>query len=293
LTLSSVLIAPVLIFMALAEGPMSLVFGDVCGDGIGPCHCGDVVVTDTLLGGSDPVLRTRCPCDGLSVASGITLEIVGTIRAEAGNQCSGIRLADHAVVRTGRVTGFDIGVDAAGATGVRIWKLQVSDSGTWGILVEGDDNQVERNIVTRASTGIEVFGTGNEVRLNRTEDTDLFGMIATGHKNIVSRNLILRSGFDGLVILGERFTVDRNKSRANGGSGFSIDGARHSVSLNVAEVNQLDGFTVFAGGSTLTRNHSTGNVDFGILNIGDDNVYAKNLCILNGFVGSDPPGLCF
>src|SRR5262245_10446465 len=66
-----------------------------CGDAVGPCQCGDRVVTDTKLGGTDPVLRTTCPCDGLIVTSRVTLDIGGTLRGQ-GDTCSGIVLEGNA-----------------------------------------------------------------------------------------------------------------------------------------------------------------------------------------------------
>src|SRR5262245_32964219 len=78
-----------LVCFALGAGALSPVQADDCGSGVGPCHCGDRVVTNARLGGSDPVLRTVCPCDGLIVASGVTLEIRGTLTGES-DLCSGI-----------------------------------------------------------------------------------------------------------------------------------------------------------------------------------------------------------
>ena len=53
-----------------------------CGGGI-PCACGDhVAANHTLVSGVDPVTVTRCPGDGLTVGSGVTLDLGGT-RSEA------------------------------------------------------------------------------------------------------------------------------------------------------------------------------------------------------------------
>src|SRR5262249_60332800 len=98
---------------AQGVGALSSVQAADCGSGIGVCHCGDRVVTNARLNGSDPVLRTVCPCDGLIVASGVTLEIRGTITGES-DLCSGIVVeggATGVTVKTGRVTGFGLGVN--------------------------------------------------------------------------------------------------------------------------------------------------------------------------------------
>src|SRR5262249_28324449 len=84
-----------------------------CGEGVGACRCGDRVVPNSRLGGSDPVLTTTCPCDGLIVASGVSLQIGGTITGES-DACSGILIEGNATgvaVTDGRITGFGLGVD--------------------------------------------------------------------------------------------------------------------------------------------------------------------------------------
>src|SRR5262245_51055164 len=84
-----------------------------CGKNVDPCRCGDRVVTNTRLGGSDPVLTTTCPCDGLIVASGVSLEIGETITRE-NDACSEILIEGNATgvaVTDGRITGFGLGVD--------------------------------------------------------------------------------------------------------------------------------------------------------------------------------------
>ena len=83
LLLRALLITPALALIASAQGAVSPALGacqapgPACGDGIGvPCSCGDTVVTYTRLSGSDPVLQTPCPFDGLFV--------VGHDRIDAG-----------------------------------------------------------------------------------------------------------------------------------------------------------------------------------------------------------------
>ena len=63
-----------------------------CGDGVGPCSCGDTVRTDTTLDDTDPVTATVCPCDGLLVASGVELNLGGHTISGSG-VCVGVRSA--------------------------------------------------------------------------------------------------------------------------------------------------------------------------------------------------------
>src|SRR5262245_30684672 len=82
-------VSPALAQCVFAPGPP-------CGEGVGPCRCGDTVVKSTKLDRSDPVLQTPCPENGLAVASGVRLEVGGTVRAAAGNTCSGIMVLPNA-----------------------------------------------------------------------------------------------------------------------------------------------------------------------------------------------------
>jgi len=299
LLVRSLLLPSVLVLIAFGPGAVSPVLGADCGDGVAPCSCGDTVVTYTRLDGSDPVLRTPCPCDGLLVASDVTLKINGTIRGQAGNTCSGIRVlpgATDVVVTTGRIVGFDHGVEAEGVSQSRFSGLQIVNCADTGIEVEGDDNVIEGNVITGCgSEGIEVEGEGNLVSLNRTENGGGFGIVVDGEENVVSRNLSQRNAFDGIVVGGEENIVDRNRSKYNGLEGYFIDGEEHTVTLNIAEGNGTDGFTVFATESTFTRNRSDNNVDLGIFDAaggGTTNTYTDNRCTSNGAGPSNVPGAC-
>lgn len=212
----------------------------VCGDTSGPggtnipCRCGDIVTTNTRLNGSDPVLKTKCPCNGLIVAPGVTLHIGGTIMAGTDwNVCteafpSGIVLgpgATNVTITTGRIVGFEIGVRSDFDTGVthsRIERLQILDSVSWGMRLEGDGNTVESNVVMRTDSkaGIEMIGTGNRVCFNQAEYGS-FGIVIVGDDNTVCRNDALNNTpFDGIAICGRGNTVSQNRSEWNGGFGI-------------------------------------------------------------------------
>jgi hypothetical protein len=302
----------VLAFATLGLAAVSLAWGADCGEGVALCHCGDRVVTSTTLNGSHPVLKTPCPCDGLMVESGVRLTIAGTIRGQDGNACAGIRVVPGASgvgVQIGKIVGFDVGVDANGSSGVtwsRFSRLHVVNSGTWGMLVTGDDNVIEQNVVSGPDffAGIDVFGARNTVSLNRTEGGGLFGIVAGGHGNVVSRNHALRGEFTGVMIYGAQATAEGNQSAYNGGDAFLIAGDDHVVAQNVGHQNGLNGFTVFATLSAFDRNRSDYNGrpadGIGILDFtagggtgGTANTYTANRCTGNGLGDSSPLDLCF
>src|SRR5262245_19556536 len=268
-----------------------------CGEGVGACHCGDRVVTNTRLRGSDPVLRTACPCDGLIVASGVSLEIRGTITGES-DLCSGILLEGNATgvaVTNGRITGFGLGVDGDSlgpVSGNRFANLQIF-GGFGGFLLTGDANVVESNVVRGALvSGVLLIGDGNTVRLNRAEGAALFGLSVVGDANVISRNVALRNSGDGIALAGQNATVDLNRAEYNSGAGFVLEGTGLTVSRNIATSNALDGFAVGASASTLDRNRSDYNRLFGIEELGTANVYLNNRCSGNDLGASNPPGLC-
>jgi Right handed beta helix region len=293
--------------MILGHGSVTPAFGAPCGDGVGPCSCGDTVVTSSRLDGSDPVLKTPCPCDGLIVESGVTLVIGGTIRRGQSDACiglfpSGIILAPNAkdvTITTGRIVGFDIGVRSDFDTGVvrgRFTRLQILDSRLFGIRLDGDILYTWANVVKNASlrAAIEIFGNGNEVSLNRAEDS-AFGVVVNGINNVIARNLAVRNDFDGFTISGNNATVDRNRAQYNGGEGFFIEGVNHAVTLNIAEQNGTDGFTVFATESSFRRNRSDYDAIFGIFDFADGmttNMYIDNRCTGSGFFPTNVPGAC-
>lgn len=283
---------------AVGAGALSPIEAADCGSGVGPCHCGDRVITNARLGGSDPVLRNVCPCDGLIVASGVALEIRGTITGES-DLCSGIVVeggASGVTVRNGKIIGFGLGVngdDPAGpVSGSRFTDLQIR-GGFAGLLITGDANLIESNVVRDAFVaGILLIGDGNTVRLNRVEGSAIFGISAIGDENALSRNVAQRNSGDGIAFSGQNVTVDLNRSAYNGGAGFVVEGTGQTVSRNVATGNALEGFTVFAESSTLDHNRSDYNLLVGIDDAGTGNRYVDNRCTGNAEGASSPPGLC-
>jgi hypothetical protein len=282
---------------ALGTGAMDRARAADCGTGVGPCHCGDRVVADTRLGSSDPVLRGPCPCDGLGVASGVTLELRGTLAAES-DLCFGIRLEDNSsgvVVKNGRITGFGVGVYGdvmGGVSSSRFADLQIS-GGFLGVLLSGDANVVESTVVRDALVaGLLLLGDDNTARLNRVEGAAIFGLGAVGNGNAIARNLVQRNSGDGIALAGEHALVEGNRSTYNGGAGFVLEGAGHTASGNIAASNALDGFAVGASASTFARNRGDFNRLFGIAETGIDNTYVDNRCTGNDLGPSSPPGLC-
>jgi hypothetical protein len=302
----------VLTLITFAQGAVSPALGacgvpgpDTCG-GSDPCHCGDTVVASRNLDGSDPVLKTPCPDDGLYVASGVTLQISGTIRQQPGvshpiDNCSGIVVAPFAtkvVVKRGTIVGFNFGVEAGDSvTESQFSRLKLVDNSDIGIRLTsgGSKNVIEKNIITGSTfvAGIDVNdGVGNTVRLNNTEISGDGIRVQGGSDNIVSRNLSQRNKgglSSGFKIGGDSATVDSNTSTDNDTDGFTIGGTKHTVTHNIAARNanhgfstvDATGFLVDATDSTFKSNvskHNGGSAIFDPNFPGSNNKYPNNIC---------------
>src|SRR5262245_6357416 len=98
---------------SLAGSPVAL--AAPCGDTAGrngkdvACRCGDTVVTDTVLSARDPVTKKACPAGGLTVNSGLNLNLNGRIVSGTGTGV-GIRTDDETLIRNGTVRRFQTGV---------------------------------------------------------------------------------------------------------------------------------------------------------------------------------------
>jgi hypothetical protein len=125
-----------------------------CGDGVGPCRCGDTVVTNTTLNDTDPVTATVCPCDGLLVASGVELNLGGRTISGSG-VCIGVRIGPsgssfEASVGGGRITKFGTGVHSSVEGGyTRLHHLRVIENSGVGVSLSEVGSVIEDCIVSR------------------------------------------------------------------------------------------------------------------------------------------------
>jgi hypothetical protein len=132
-----------------------------CGDDVGgvrvPCRCGDVVVSDTTLLPTDPVVTERCSGDGLFV------------RARSGAESIRLDLAGQSIVGWGHGTGIHVlGGGTSGAVvvgGSRGVKGEVAGFGT-GFRARGERSVRElRDIVFKANfrDGVNFRGAGTVI----------------------------------------------------------------------------------------------------------------------------------
>lgn len=162
-----------------------------CGDAVDgervPCACGDVVVSDTRLLPSDPVVSGRCPDDGLILRAGegvesLVLDLDGNGLTGRGSG-AGILILDGgsegAILIGGRdgdpgqVAGFRVGVSARGSDDLLAMEnLIVLGNETDGIRVSG------RGAVL---SGVVADDNGGHGLRARGRDHALAGVAASGN----------------------------------------------------------------------------------------------------------------
>jgi hypothetical protein len=177
----------------------------VCGDDVDgervACACGDVVVSDTRLRASDPVVVERCERDGLFVraSSGtrtLTLDLGGqSIRGNGSG--TGIRVlsggSEGAVITggsegsMGQVIGFYAGIKARGKRVLKsLSGVRVESSVRDGVVVDGVGSEI-RDVYTAGNggDGVRVGGRSSVAREVVSENNDGYGVRVRGRETYV------------------------------------------------------------------------------------------------------------
>jgi len=242
-----------------------------CGDDVDgsriPCACGDIVVSDTRLISTDPVVNGRCPIDGLVVrapapAESITLDLDGLSIVGSGAG-AGIRVArggsDGAAVigeradRRGQVVGFRTGVHARSARSLRLLQgLELRGNRNDGLDLSSAGTIV-RNVVAERNgrDGITFVGRGG--RLVDVIATHNRGMGIRLHaRDVVVHATVTSNGSHGLLVSGARNDVDRVRADANGGEDIAFAGAvqRRGGNTTAAGTRGRQPAQCMAGGTT-------------------------------------------
>jgi hypothetical protein len=194
LRLSALLVA------AVVTIPASVALAANCGDHIGgervACACGDVVVSDTRLQASDPVVSSPCPGNGLLVQAqsggrsirldlgGLTIRGMGHgvgIRVLDGGQTGAVIVGgDHG--QRGRIRGFRNGVRAYGRTSLAtLTAVDVDDNAREGVRLWGSEARVA-DVRARGNggTGVRVSGRSPVLEHVETRDNARDGVHVTG-----------------------------------------------------------------------------------------------------------------
>ena len=171
-----------------------------CGDDIDgariPCACGDVVASDTRLRGDDPVVRERCPNDGLIVRAGsdaesIVLDMAGLSIAGLGSGVgiyvidggsAGAIIVGGTADRPGTVAGFGTGLRARGQRSVaEISYLLLTGNDGDGLALRGAGTKLVGVVAERnGRDGLRLGGRGAELEGVEARGNGRYGLRVTG-----------------------------------------------------------------------------------------------------------------
>lgn len=176
----------------------------------------------------------------------------------------------------------DAGLQAiVGSNGNVIEKNKVTDNPISGLSIDGNHNQVDKNIVSRNGDDMIVAGDRNVVSRNRITDAvgcpDGCGYGITfehGVGNRFTRNLVIRAKVgirvDAFDSPATGTTIDLNLIRDAAGDGIDINPEHAGLVSGTSLLRNLvigsgdDGIDVESAATTLTRNTTVRNADLGI-----------------------------
>ncbi|MFQ5478124.1 MAG: right-handed parallel beta-helix repeat-containing protein [Candidatus Binatia bacterium] len=231
----------------------------LCGDDLGgqrvACSCGDVVVSDTTLRSSDPVVSARCPLDGLIVrahplAETLTLDLGGLslvgsgvghgLRVERGGSEGAVIVGDKAG-GSGQLVGFGTGVLVVNSAALR--RMQ-------GLEVRGSRHE---GFSIRASgallVGLSASDNGGDGMRLQLEGGRLLGSEASNNKGVGIRlkgrgteveATVTGNGEHGVLSDGGMIDLGGVVARGNGGHGVVARGGRQKTVGVVSEGNALE-----------------------------------------------------
>ncbi len=246
-----------------ATGLPGLAAAKPCGDNVRghdvACDCGDIVVSDTVLG-NDPVTRETCSSNGLIIRAGgarpVSLDLNGaTLRG--GKAGAGILIAyggkggAHIFSSSGRatITGFRDGIQAHGRNALkRLSDVNITEPKRDGVRVTAGRRYRVTNVYVRDAgrTGFWLGGQRFLVRKTKALNSKAMGYLVSG------QDATLGSPGNDIV------------SQGSGKAGFRLVGGRHRLVHCLAEAAGDNGITVSASRSVIHGCRATGNAKHGI-----------------------------
>jgi hypothetical protein len=183
---------------ALTLSGAATAYGALCGDDVDgarvACRCGDVVVSDTTLQATDPVVLERCVGDGLIVRAARTADAIY------------LNLNGLSLLGSGSGTG-----------------IRVSSGGANGAVIDGG-GQTARAVIAGFSTGLRASGRrsvaeirGVELNANRRD-----GLASWVHEARLIDVVANDNGRDGVHVGGRQSTLDGVRANKNGRYGLRV-----------------------------------------------------------------------
>ncbi len=250
-----------------ATGLPPLAAAKPCGDNIRgqdiACDCGDIVVSDTVLG-NDPVTRDTCSGNALilraDTSRSLSLDLHGATLRGSGTGAGimvlyGGRGGAHVFSSGGKanITGFNDGVQAHGRNALKL----LSDI----------------NITEPKRDGVRVMA-GHRYRVTDVyvRDAGRNGFWLSGKRFLLRKTKALNSKGTGYVVMGERATLGSPGngvvSLGSGNAGITLLGGGHRLVDCVAEAAGKNGITFNTSGSVIYGCRAVGNGKDGISGTG-------------------------
>jgi hypothetical protein len=255
----------------------------LCGDDVEgrdvPCACGDIIVSDVVLG-DDPVTDEVCPREGLLV------------RAPGGRTALTIDLKGHTL--RGTRVGAGILVLYGGPGGARVLSSRGTASldGFYdGVRAQGRDtvSLVDHvRAVHSVRDGFHVDGDGYEIRDAEARESGRDGFALGGKRFRVTDTRAVRSHRHGYLVTGQDAVIagdHGNESDESGATGFTVHGKRHRLIRCSASGAGQDGVRVSGPYHDVRRCKARRNGGDGIRGQGSDWIVADNCARDNGGSG--------
>ncbi|MBI5505583.1 MAG: hypothetical protein HY899_12345 [Deltaproteobacteria bacterium] len=211
-----------------------------CGDDVDgvrvACACGDLVVSNTILSATDPIVSQPCAGDGLAVA------------APHGGAGLILDLAGLSLVGTGEGIG-----------------LRVVRGGEGGAVIVGGDGGT-RATIARFRTGIAASGS---TVVKELRDVDLIANVEDGMHIRTSGMLAesvtaQRNGADGMRVSGHGSSLIDVEASENLGSGLRVGGTGATIRAR-STANRANGAVVTGRGHDLTNSELSDNGAAGVM----------------------------
>lgn len=258
----------------------------LCGDNVSgsdvPCACGDVLVSDVVLGDDPIVTAGPCPSDGLVVrvagtARGVVINLNGT-HLQGSRQGTGIwvvhgglggaRIVSPAGSAT--IEGFRDGIMANGADTVALIDgVVVQDSVRDGFRLRAPGYEV-RNCEAHSSGGYGFSLMGSNYRVSATRATDneeanYYIMGQGGTLGVPGAGLVSEGGDYGFKMMGMGHRLIGCSATGASDAGLRFWGMNIHIRDCAASDNAGDGISGYGMDLQLSGNHATDNGGEGVL----------------------------
>jgi hypothetical protein len=243
--------------VSVVSGP-GLGHAGVCGDKVNgvriPCHCGDLVVSDTTLRADDPVTTTRCLLDGLivrapSTAESLVLNLAGLsivgrgdgigLRIDGGGS-DGVRIIGGEGTARGEIVGFGIGVFSPRSDALsRVENLAVKGNRRDGLRLRSSGALIiNLETVDNGGDGLHLSGYGGRIVNIKAAGNREVGVRLRTRDTLISGQAVANSGH-GIVSDGAGNDISGMIALDNGGAGVIARGGRQKTAGVVSEGNAL------------------------------------------------------